>query len=113
MNRALLTLLSVTFLNFCILFTAEVSASSLTPESPHSDGTIIVPVGSQSQQLRQSLALPEHGQTMDEVRQILGNASQTETIGEPAITRWYYPDQKLTVYFEGNRVLRSVVHNAP
>ncbi|USE38950.1 outer membrane protein assembly factor BamE [Endozoicomonas sp. SCSIO W0465] len=113
MTRTLLTLLSVTLLNFCLPFTTEVLANSPASEAPGANSIITVPVGSQSQQLRQTLALPEHGQTMDEVREMLGSASQTETIGEPAITRWYYPDQKLTVYFEGNRVLRSVVHNMP
>ncbi len=110
-TRTLLNFLSATLIALSMPLAAEISANSHRPETLHSNGIIKVPVGSQSQQMRQSLSLPEHGQSMDEVRKMLGNASQTETIGEPPITRWYYPEQQLTVYFEGKRVLRSVIQN--
>ena len=108
MNRTLLTFLSVILPTFCLPFA---QANSNTPETLHSDRTVIIPVGSQSKQLRQSLSLPEHGQTMDEVRKMLGNANKTETIGTPPITRWHYPEKKITIYFENNKVLRSVLSN--
>ncbi len=114
MTRILLIFLSVALITISLPFTAKVSANNYSSqEIQHFDGTIVIPVGSQSNQLRHSQALPEYGQTMDDVKKLLGTASQTDTIGEPAITRWYYPDQRLTVYFEGERVLRSVIHNTP
>ena len=110
--KTLIGTLSVTVAIICSSYIVKVTANEPAPDQTlYSEGITVTPVGSQSRQLRQSLALPEHGHTMDKVREMLGNASQTETIGDPAITRWYYPDQKLTVYFEGNRVLRAVVHN--
>ncbi|MBO9493944.1 hypothetical protein J7438_07570 [Thalassotalea sp. G20_0] len=114
MMKTLVGTLSVTIAIICSSSIVQVTANELAPDqTPYSEGITVTPVGSQSQELRQSLALPKYGQTMDTVREMLGNPSQTETIGEPAITRWYYPDRKLTVYFEGKRVLRSVVDITP
>ncbi|WP_257294313.1 hypothetical protein [Endozoicomonas sp. YOMI1] len=112
--KTLIGTLSVTVAIIFSSYIVKVTANELAPDQTlYSEGITVTPVGSQSQALRQSLALPKYGQTMDEVREMLGNARQTETIGEPAITRWYYPDQKLTVYFEGKRVLRAVVDITP
>lgn len=72
---------------------------------------ITVPVGSQSSRLRSQLQLPEHQHTMEQVIQMLGEPKQIYTIGQPVITRWSYGN--MTVYFERDRVLRTVVHNTP
>ncbi len=52
---------------------------------------------------------PERGLTMDEVRARFGNPAEVVgPVGKPQITRWVFGDY--TVYFEGNRVIHSVVH---
>lgn len=53
---------------------------------------------------------PERGLSMDTVRARFGDPGQKiGPVGEPPITRWVYGDY--TVYFEGNRVIHSVVHS--
>ncbi len=52
---------------------------------------------------------PASGSTMDEVRTRFGDPAEViGPVGEPPITRWVFADY--TVYFEGNRVIHSVVH---
>ncbi|MFK0570909.1 hypothetical protein [Endozoicomonas sp.] len=111
--KTLLNFLSVTLITVMLPFTAKVAANDSSREIQRADGTIMIPVGSQSHQLRQSLSLPEHGQTMEMVKEMLGVPQKTDVIGEPVITRWHYPEHNLTIYFESNRVLRSVVNNTP
>ncbi|MGI9274720.1 MAG: hypothetical protein ACR2PT_07720 [Endozoicomonas sp.] len=72
---------------------------------------LAIPVGSQSEELRRTLLLPERGQSMESVRNRLGDPQAADTIGQPAITTWKYQD--MTVYFEGTTVLRAVVHHRP
>lgn len=114
MTRTLLNFISVAVMTLILPFTAKVAADDHSSnEIQQSDGTVMIPVGNQSHQLRQSLLLPEYGQTMTSVKEMLGTPQETDTIGTPVITRWHYPELNLTVYFEGNRVLRSVIHNTP
>ena len=72
---------------------------------------LAIPVGSQSEDLRRTLLLPERGQSMESVRDRLGDPQTADTIGQPAITTWKYQD--MTVYFESTTVLRTVVHHRP
>lgn len=52
---------------------------------------------------------PQRGLSMDSVRARFGNPMDViGPVGEPPITRWVFADY--TVYFEGNRVIHSVVH---
>jgi hypothetical protein len=55
--------------------------------------------------------VPQRGQTMATVESSFGEAEQQlGPVGDPPITRWVYPE--FTVYFEGNRVIQSVVNKA-
>ena len=99
-----LTSLLLTF----FILSPQVSANDTAPAHPN-----VVPVGSQSMSIRQSRTLPKLGQTMDAVKQLLGDPKRTESIGKPVITRWFYPQHNLTIYFEDQRVLRSVLENLP
>lgn len=83
--------------------------ASEEPTSHQSTYLNTIAVGKQSPQLRSQLQPPEHNQTMDQVIGMLGDPKQIYTIGQPVITRWSYGN--MTVYFEGDRVLRTVVHN--
>ena len=54
-------------------------------------------------------AAPQHGQTMDTVRNQFGEPSNARAaVGDPPITRWVY--NGFTVYFEHDRVIHAVVH---
>jgi hypothetical protein len=51
---------------------------------------------------------PTRGMTMANVEQQFGQAEQQfGAVGEPAITRWVYPE--FSVFFEDNIVIHSVV----
>jgi len=51
---------------------------------------------------------PEHGLTMDQIVQGWGEPQQRlGPVGEPPISQWVYAD--FVVYFEGDRVLHSVI----
>ena len=84
---------------------------ALAPTIAFSADSISVPVGSQSEELRRTILLPEYGQSMQSVEERLGAPELSDTIGQPAITKWRYKD--MTVYFEGKTVLRTVVHFKP
>lgn len=90
------------------ILSPQVSANDTAPAEHN-----VVPVGSQSMSIRQSRTLPTLGQTMDAVKQLLGDPKRTESIGKPVITRWFYPQQNLTIYFEDQRVLHSVIESLP
>lgn len=70
---------------------------------------IAIPIGAQG---ISGLSLPKKGLTMDEVESIHGSAKiQHEATGKPPITRWEYDNY--VVYFEGNRVIHSVLRHKP
>ncbi len=54
------------------------------------------------------ISRPQLGEDMAQVRQRWGEPEQAfEPVGEPPITRWEY--EVFTVYFEGDKVIHSVV----
>lgn len=56
-----------------------------------------------------SVARPQRGITMDQVKARFGApAKEYPAVGKPPITRWDYPS--FSVFFEFNRVVHSVVH---
>ncbi|MCP3867854.1 MAG: hypothetical protein GY703_07120, partial [Gammaproteobacteria bacterium] len=58
---------------------------------------------------RSAMVVPARGQSMSQVRRRLGDPEdKTPAIGDPPITRWIYED--LTVYFEYQHVITSVIH---
>lgn len=86
-------------------------SAEIVLESTKPNDTIAVPVGSQSEDLRSTLLMPEYGQSMQSVEDRLGPPQAADTVGTPPITTWKYKD--MTVYFEGKTVLRTVVHHKP
>ncbi|WP_095210581.1 phosphodiesterase [Endozoicomonas ascidiicola] len=90
---------------------AIASHSAIAETTTVTSGEILVPVGSQSSGLQAS-TLPTHGQTMTDVLQTFGKPDTNDTIGTPPISRWSYTAKNMTVYFEGKRVLRTVVHHS-
>lgn len=68
---------------------------------------IRIPVG---QQGPVDLALPNRGDAKIDVLERFGLADQEHpAVGLPPITRWDY--REFSVYFEGDRVINSVVHH--
>ncbi len=56
-------------------------------------------------------AMPRRGATMDQVRAQFGEPTQQfPAVGVPPITRWVYPE--ISVYFEGQWVINSVVNRS-
>jgi hypothetical protein len=54
---------------------------------------------------------PTNNMTMSQVREKFGEPKEElAPVGDPPITRWVYDGY--TVYFEGNRVIHSVVHHS-
>ena len=88
---------------------ANIAASS----QPLSEGETLIPVGSQVAQPRGAATPPIHGQTMTDVLQNLGTPEKSDTVGKPAISRWFYPERNMTVYFEDKKVLHTVVRQSP
>ncbi len=80
-------------------------ATNTNPES----STITISVGNQSLALREQLQLPQQNQSMHKVLDMLGEPNNVIAVGKPKITRWIYDN--MTVYFEGDQVLRAVVHH--
>lgn len=65
-----------------------------------------IPLGQQADE--QQAQQPTRGMTKDSVRERFGEPDeQRGPVGEPPISHWDYGDY--VVYFEGNRVLHSVV----
>jgi hypothetical protein len=55
------------------------------------------------------MALPENGQSMDDVRARFGDpATRNAAVGDPPITRWDY--DRFSVYYEYGLVLFTVLH---
>ena len=96
----------VPFLTLLPLYSSLVMSA---PVDSAQQDSIAILVGSQSEDLRRTLLLPKQGQSKTSVEDLLGPPEQSKTIGKPAITTWRYKD--MTVYFEGNTVLRAVVHH--
>lgn len=72
----------------------------------HAD-TLRIPVGQQGQSQG---PLPTRGDTKNQVLERFGLADEERpAVGQPPITRWDY--REFSVYFEGNRVIDSVVHH--
>ncbi|HEA52457.1 hypothetical protein [Marinobacter antarcticus] len=79
---------------------------TLAPISEAFSDELRVPVGSQVDRNQQSV--PRTGTTQASVRAAWGQpASMEGPVGQPAISQWQYDN--FIVYFEGNRVIHSVL----
>jgi hypothetical protein len=68
---------------------------------------IRIPVG---QQGHTETTMPNRGDSKNQVLDHFGLADEEHpAVGQPPITRWDY--REFSVYFEGNRVINSVVHH--
>lgn len=68
--------------------------------------TLVIPVGQQKSPVNE--ALPLRGQSQAYVLLVHGQPDRQLSVGEPPITRWFYPE--FSVYFEGEHVIHSVTH---
>ncbi len=69
--------------------------------------TIRIPVGQQGQD---KLSMPSRGDSKNLVLDRFGLADEERLpVGHPPITRWDY--RYFSVYFEGDRVINSVLHH--
>ncbi len=72
--------------------------------------TIKIFVSEQAQNTQ--IQTPVHGQHMETVRQNYGSPQQMKgPVGNPPISVWSY--DQFTVYFERDKVIRTVVHHKP
>ncbi len=72
--------------------------------------TLTIYVSEQSQD--HQISTPNHGQDMELVRQTYGSPQQMQgPVGNPPISVWRY--EQFTVYFERDKVIRTVVHHKP
>lgn len=70
-----------------------------------------IPVGQQQGALTEE-QLPQNGIKKSQVEERFGEpVERREAVGEPPISSWVYEDY--VVYFEGDRVLRSVLQHTP
>ncbi|MFL9812280.1 phosphodiesterase [Stutzerimonas sp. VN223-3] len=68
---------------------------------------IRIPVG---QQGHVETTMPSRGDSKNQVLNNFGLADEEHpAVGQPPITRWDY--REFSVYFEGNRVINSVLHH--
>ncbi|GGY84951.1 phosphodiesterase [Marinobacter zhanjiangensis] len=68
-----------------------------------------VPVMSQGD--RESIKLPDTGQTRETVRKRFGDPARTSgPVGDPPISQWHYDD--FVVYFEYNHVIHTVARHS-
>lgn len=87
---------------FCFLTLLVIAPISLAEE-------IAIPLG---QQGISGLNLPKKGFTMTQVESEHGAAAvKHDAAGQPPITRWEYDNY--IVYFEGDRVIHSVLRHKP
>ncbi|MCK7547336.1 hypothetical protein ACFQGA_10355 [Marinobacter koreensis] len=85
---------------------AVMATLSFAPASGALAEEIKIPVGSQA--ARDQGQFPASGLTQASVRTKWGNPTEVRgPVGEPPITQWIYPD--FIVYFEGNRVIHTVL----
>ena len=79
----------------------------LTLSLPVQADTIRIPVG---QQGVSDIPMPKRGESKTQVLERFSLADEEHpAVGQPPITRWDY--RTFSVYFEGNRVINSVVHH--
>ena len=79
----------------------------LTLALPAHAEVIRIPLG---QQGASDVAMPGRGDSKMQVLERFGLADEEHpTVGQPPITRWDY--RAFSVYFEGDRVINSVVHH--
>lgn len=91
------------------LYAATVATFLLAPLSTAVAEEVRVSVKNQVQRSLQE-DLPRTGLSESSVRNRWGEPqSVTEPVGEPPIRQWHYED--FVVYFEGNRVIHSVLMN--
>lgn len=68
---------------------------------------IRIPIG---QQGHAETTIPSRGDSKNKVLDHFGLADEEHpAVGQPPITRWDY--REFSVYFEGNRVINSVLHH--
>jgi hypothetical protein len=84
---------------------AVVFTLTITPVSAEQ---IAIPLGQQSTH-GSTQNLPQYGTKMSQVQRTYGSPRSENSVGAPLITSWVY--DKFTVYFEGNTVLRAVLHH--
>lgn len=83
---------------------AAVALGAILQSAAFSDTLVIDAV-----QAKAGVERPAQGNTMADVEARFGKPqSVIEAVGQPPITRWVYDG--FTVYFEGDRVLHSVIH---
>lgn len=95
--------------NKSLLCTVALAATFILAMAPIGHATadeVVVPVGIQGD--RNHADYPRTGTTQASVRAAWGEPKTIDgPVGEPAITQWGY--QNFIVYFEGNRVLHTVL----
>lgn len=90
------------------LMIAALVLSLWLQSSPSTADELYIPIGQQAQ-LSQ---LPRNGQSSREVLEHFGlPQKEYPAVGKPPIIRWDYP--VFSVYFEGTRVISSVVQHRP
>lgn len=86
---------------------APIIAGTLLTSLPASAEQVRVPVMSQAAN-RDAMDLPRTGQTREAVEGRFGSPTGTKgPTGEPPIVQLFYPE--FVVYFEGDRVIHTVV----
>jgi hypothetical protein len=91
---------------FCTMALAATFILAMTPVSYATADEMVVPVGAQAD--RNHADFPRTGTTQASVRAKWGEPRTIQgPVGKPAITQWVY--QNFIVYFEGNRVLHTVL----
>jgi hypothetical protein len=91
---------------FCALALAATCILAMAPISHATADEVVVPVGAQAD--RTHADYPRTGTTQASVRAKWGEPKAIQgPVGKPPITQWAY--QNFIVYFEGNRVLHTVM----
>lgn len=89
-----------------LLATTLAFALTALVSAPLAAEQIVVPVGTQGQQSQ--IEVPGNGVTQTTVRERWGEPTEIRgPVGQPPITQWHYAG--FIVYFEGNRVLHTVI----
>ena len=86
-----------------------ITAASLTLNQPvMADVLLLDAIAEEPVNSSEGLSRPSRGMSMEQVTRQFGEPeSKTPWVGDPPITRWYYPG--FTVYFEYKHVITSVV----
>ncbi|MBB5322456.1 hypothetical protein [Marinobacter oulmenensis] len=89
-----------------LLATTLAFALTALASAPLAAEQIVVPVGTQGKQ--NQIEVPNNGVTQASVRERWGEPTDIRgPVGQPPITQWHYAG--FIVYFEGNRVLHTVI----